>query len=359
MTSPIVKVHGSPYECGVQHGQQTKALIQRNINYYLDYWSRNLGMSLDEVYTRAHTILGQIRRYDGDIALELEGVADGANIDSEPIVAINGRYELAWASPAQLRGGCTSIAALPSATKTGTTLLAQNWDYRLGVKETCILLDVTQEDKPRVAMHTEAGIIGHKGLNSEGIGVVLNALVSDKDRLGDSVPFFTVCRKMLNSNSFTEAVKAFLKADRCVSYNVMVASEGVVVNLEAHPSDVSVITPEGGILAHSNHFIGDRALNVKDMYLPDDPSTLHRHLIANEMLNRKDHSVESFKEILRNHFDYPESICFHIDPAKMPDHQEETLSSVVMDIEGKALYYTDGPPCSNPYQRYHVVANGY
>jgi isopenicillin-N N-acyltransferase-like protein len=347
---PVVTVEGSRYECGVQHGEQAGELVKKNIDYYYGWWDRNLKMNRSMVNERADTVIRVVKDYDAGLVDEMRGIADATGVHLEEIVSINGRYELAWAQPEQLMGGCTSVAALPNATKEGNTILAQNWDYRLGVKDTCMVLKAKVDDGPMVVMHTEAGIIGQKGLNSNGLGIVINALVSDRDRLGESVPFFLVCRKILDSPRFSEAMKAFLTAKRSVSYNVMLAGEGVAVDLEAHPGDVSVIYPEDGVLAHANHFIGDRSLTVKDNYLLDEPSSINRYLKAQEMMRTvKGHSVGSVKMILTDHYDHPTSICYHPTPGQNPDHLEETLSSVILVPEKRLFMATHGPPCSNEY----------
>lgn len=347
---PVVSVHGSRYECGVQHGEQVPDLVKKNIAYYYGWWKRNLKMTTDIVNDRADTVIKVVKEYDAGLLEEMRGIADSTDSHLEEIVSINGRYELAWANPEQLMGGCTCVAAMPSVTSSGNTLLAQNWDYRLGVKDSCIVLKAMVDEGPTAIMHTEAGIIGHKGLNSEGVGIVLNAMVSDQDRLGESVPFFLVCRKMLDSQRFSESVRAFLEAKRTVSYNVMMAGEGIAIDLEAHPNDVSVIYPENGVLTHTNHFIGEKALKVKDNFVITEPSSINRYLKAKTMMETiKGHSVESLKMILTDHFDHPTSICYHPTPGQSPDHEEETVSSVIMDPKNRVFMATSGPPCSNEY----------
>lgn len=346
----VVTASGSRYECGIQHGEQVSDLIRQNVKYYYGWWERNLKMTRVMVNERANSVIQSVKEYDPGLVEEMRGVADSSESHLEEIVSINGRYELAWANPEQLMGGCTCVAALPRVTESNTTLLAQNWDYRLGVKDSCIVLKVKVDEGPTAIMHTEAGIIGHKGLNSAGFGIVINAMVSDLDKLGESVPFFLVCRKMLDSPKYSEAVRAFLNAKRSVSYNVMLAGEGVVLDLEAHPNDVSLIYPENSVLVHTNHFIGERALQVKDNFLPAEPSSANRYIKAREMMNTiKGHSVESIKMVLTDHFDHPTSICYHPTPGAHPDHLEETVSSVIMDIENRVFMATSGPPCSNEY----------
>ncbi len=346
----LVSVSGSRYECGYQHGEKARELVKHNIDYYFGWWLRNLKLSKRDVYDRAGSVIKVCEEYDAGLVDEMRGLADAVDIDLEAVVSMNGRYELAWASPDQLLGGCTAIAALPRASESGETLLAQNWDYRMGVSDSCIVLKAKVDDCPTVVMHTEAGIIGQKGLNSNGVGIVINAMVSNLDRLGESVPFFLVCRKMLDSPRFSEATKAFMNAKRSVSYNVMLAGEGVAVDLEAHPDDVSIIYPEAGLLVHTNHFIGDRGLKVKDNFVLNESNSVNRYVLAREMLMMRDvHSFESFKDILCSHYDYPTSICHHPIPENEEDHWEETISSVYMVPEKRLFMYTSGPPCSNQY----------
>ena len=346
----IVSVSGSNYECGYQHGEQARELVRQNLDYYFGWWQRNLKMSKRDVYEWTDTVIRVTKEFDSDLVEEMRGVADAVDTDLEAIVAMNGRYELAWASPDQLLGGCTALAALPRASESGDTLLAQNWDYRMGVSDSCIVFKVKTGDNPTVLMHTEAGIIGHKGMNSNGLGLTINAMVSDRDRLGESVPFLLVCRKMLDSDRFSEAVKVFLNAKRSLSYNVMLAGEGVAVDLEAFPGDTSFIYPEEGVLIHTNHFVGDRSFSIKDNFVLKEANSVNRYILASEkMLMRKDHSFESFKEILTSHFDYPTSICHHPITTNDKDHWEETVSSVFMVPEKRLFMCTFGPPCSNQF----------
>ncbi len=347
----VVDVEGTSYECGYQHGEQAEKHIKHNVDFYLGWWKRNLNMTKQKIYDYADTVIENTKGFDAGLVEEMRGVADASGVDFEAIAAMNGRYELAWASPEQLMGGCTCIGAMPRRSETGDTLLAQNWDYRVGVTDSCIVLRVKQGDKPVVLMHTEAGIIGHKGMNSSGLGVLINAMVSDHDKLGDSVPFLLVCRRMLESTRFSDAVKVLLNAERSLSYNVMIAGEGVVLDLEAHPEDVSFIYPSDGVLAHTNHFVGERAFSVKDNFVLSEANSIHRYIIAyEELATHTHHSFESFKEILTDHFDHPLSICHHPNPTNNKDHWEETVSSVFMVPERRLFMCTAGPPCCNGYQ---------
>lgn len=252
------------------------------------------------------------------------------------------------------RGGCTALAALPEATASGHTLLAQNWDYRVGVSDSCIFLEVLQEGKPAVVMHTEAGVIGHKGVNSEGVGIVVNAMISDRDRFEPSVPFWVLCRRALNGMGLAEALNTILSTRKTASSNVILAQAGgAAVDLESTPLDVSIITPERGVLVHTNHFVGPRSLSVGDDFVKSYSDSIYRYARAKAHLERRSGglSEDSFMEVLRDHFGLPRSICAHADPAVEEDFRGETLASVILDLEARSILITKGPPCGGPYHR--------
>ena len=352
---PVISVQGTPYDCGKQYGQQTKSLIKENVEYYLDFWRKNQKMNRSDVKDYAQGLIKTVEEFDASLLNEMQGVSDGSDVLLDYIIAMNGRYELSWALPASSRGGCTSIAVLPEATINGETLIAQNWDYRIGLRDTCVFLEVQQEGKPAFVVHTEAGILGHKGMNSAGLGLTVNALVSEQDKASDSVPFLLICRKMLESWTLNEATSIYLKAGRTVSSNVMVVrADGAALDLEGTPFDTSILYPEEGILVHTNHFIGNRSLKVKDEYIKGDASSLYRYSVAQDNMRQRNghHSTKTLKSVLKNHFDYPYSICLHVDPSSRHDLQEETLTSIIFCLDSRRILASKGPPCQTDYYEY-------
>ena len=156
---PYLRVSGSAHECGVKHGEAAKKQIRHNIDYYIGMWNRIYGMTKRDVLKKASATADPIRRYDAGIYDEIEGIAEGSDSKLEEVLALNTRYELLFSQIKLVAGGCTALAALPDATTVGHTLLAQNWDYLSGVKEGCVTLEIRQEGKPALMLHTEAGTV--------------------------------------------------------------------------------------------------------------------------------------------------------------------------------------------------------
>ncbi|MFC2006126.1 C45 family autoproteolytic acyltransferase/hydrolase [Chloroflexota bacterium] len=355
---PVISVKGKPFDCGWQHGSLARQQIHRNIDLYFDLWQSLFGAKRQQVLEQCRGLIPIIGEYDADILEELEGVAKGADLSIEEVIALNARYELVWApsvTPQRGCDACTSMAALPQITKDGHTILGQNWDYKPRFEKLSIILEIEQESKPNVVILTEAGIIGFKGMNSAGVGVCVNALVSNRDRFDYRTPFFVIMRGILNADSFSQSLKAVFGTRSSVSGNVLIAHrDGEAIDLEITPEDVGSLYPEGGIITHSNHFLvfANRE-DLRDVFKPVIPDTIFRFQRARQLLELdKGHiDVNSFQRVFKDHFSYPNSICRHVDARDERLSQAATLSSIVLDLEERAFYMTQGSPCQNGYYK--------
>ncbi len=353
---PVISVKGKPFDRGQQYGAQARELIRRNIDLYFDLWGVMWGARRPEILQLSKELVPVIGEYDADILDELEGVAKGADLSLEEIVALNARYELVFSQGSTeqtVRDGCTSVAALPQVTKNGHTLLGQNWDYKTKFQRLSVVLEVEQEAKPNIVTHTEAGVLAHRGMNSVGLGVCLNALVSNRDKLKPTTPFLIVARAILNADSFSQALKAVLRAKVAVSFNFLIAhGDGETIDFEVSPVDVGFLHANGGILTHSNHFIA--LINREDLidtFKSVVPDTLFRAHRARQILELEKGNIDisSLQRVFKDHFSYPNSICRHVDNREEEPRQLATLSSAIMDLTARTFYLTEGPPCQNEY----------
>jgi isopenicillin-N N-acyltransferase-like protein len=360
---PIITVRSKdPYERGLSLGSQARAFIRSNVNYYMYLWKTYSFLERDLVLSKCTGFIPAIRRYDKDILEELKGVAEGSHLSLEEIIAINARYEFVWAKMSfdalAKSAECTVVGAIPDVTENYHTLVGQNWDYKPKVKPNCIILEEIQEpDKPNIVMHTEAGIIGQKGMNSNGLGLVVNALVSDKDGFDSSkIPFWIMVRSALNQRTLDRALLAITSADRAVSGNVLLGQAGgEIIDIESTPIDIGYQYPENGVIVHANNFCDLRA-KVTDKFKNIVPDSLIRTERARRLLSHLAHehrvSVKTLNEkVLKDHFGLPNSICRHPDPTFNVDLQAESIASVIFDLEERDFWFSNGQPCSNGLER--------
>lgn len=358
MKIPVITVSGTPYELGYQHGRQTKEMIRKNFYFYLDLWKYFAKVERNQVLADVSKFFPYIQSMDSELIEELNGLAEASEMRFEEILALNCRFELSFAymSPAQSKtalGGCTAFALTPEATQNRHTFIGQNWDFKPGLENSCIILRIKQEKKPDIMMHTEAGIIGHKGgVNSAGIGICGNFIRSEKDTFQLGLPLWIKIRGLLNCESLMDCMKILMNFEGPNSVNMVIAHrDGEAINVECMPDDSLFLYPEQGILVHANHFLSP-SLRLKDIgkaLLPDTVIRSHRAFQLFRNI-RKDLNSDSIKNVMKDHFGYPNSICRHRDERLHPREQWETLTSIIVDLtEGKMLY-TNGPPCFNTYE---------
>jgi isopenicillin-N N-acyltransferase-like protein len=346
---PLITLEGTADECGSQYGATVAGMVRSTVEMYLKVFHEQHGFTQAEVFELARRFEPVIEAYDEGLLAEMRGIARGAEVPLETIIAINARSELVHGLKAQLEGGCTSFAALGPATKDGHVVIGQNWDWSPDIRKSTVLLDIRRDGEPQLLTVTEAGLVGKIGINETGIGLVVNFLLSDTRRFG--TPVHVIRRKILSSWNLGEALGAVLKTDRALAANYLVAhAGGEALSLEAWPGDVEIRHPEDGILTHANHFVavsGERRDLGKEIF--PDSLLRDRRLKVRLAEAAGEIDVEAGANALRDHFNAPEGICRHLNPRLPAKGQIETLGSVVCDLNERMLYFCSGPPCEGSF----------
>jgi isopenicillin-N N-acyltransferase like protein len=345
---PRYSLKGKPYDIGFQHGSLAKEKVKNSVENYKVVFREMGGVSWEEVNEEVEQFIPSIEKFDKTILEEIQGIADGAGLDYKSILILNARSELLMTPKmlAAMGAGCTSFGVLPELTN-GITYIGQNWDFPEAQKDAIIILEIEQEGKPDILMATEAGIVGKIGINSEGVGICLNAIMTDQCIPG--TPLHIIMRGVLNSPSLFHAMTVIANGNIASACNFMLGQHGVTVaSMEMIPNDFELIFPNNGYVLHTNH-LSDRLLaKVTDFGRRINPCTFLRLNRAKELFSQvKFINLNRLKEIQSDHVGYPHSICMHVDP----DAPAKICSvfAVVADLKNKELYMTPGQPCENDY----------
>lgn len=358
---PRIRVSGSPRERGEQYGRAARDRVLHSKAGYARAFAHAAGWSWEQAVDVSATFLPAVRESFPAYLEEMEGIAEGAGLSFEDVFAMNARTEVMWAGTVrqseELRGSyareCTSFALLPTRTANGHTYVGQTWDWLVHGFDSVVVLEVEQDEGPNYVTVVEAGLLAKASLNSSGLGVCVNTLVTSEDRGEPGVPFHVLIRALADCHSLTDAVYVLSKHRRSASGNFMLGhADGAVLNLETSPGDTHGVTPqlpENGALVHTNHFI-DRPgygtelaayamadsfvrlqrvqTSVRDAAEPATPATLHAAMC--------------------DHADYPASVCCHPDPRESDAEQWATVMAVVMDLDDRTLHLSEGNPCTAP-----------
>src|SRR6266516_4818115 len=360
---PHVRVEGSALDRGRQYGSQAADHVHRSVAAYRDVFAHYPGWDWATVRREAARYQDPIAAFRPAYLDEIRGIAEGAGLDPGDVLAINVRTEVMFAAKARqaagqqrAQDGCTAFAVVPPPGVDGSTLIGQNWDWLPHTSETVVVLEARQDEGPDFVTVVEAGLLAKTGMNSSGLGLVTNALVTDADTGTPGVPYHLALRAILDCETTSDALAALQSAERSSAANYLIAHrDGSVVDVEAAPGDFSrlyLLFPQDGVVLHSNHFLSPR-FDGKDLSvwaMPDSPLRLQR--IRAGLSGQKGlPTLDTFRTLLADHANYPSGLCCHPDPRMNPYDQGATVASVIMDLGTQEMYLADGNPCSVPYRQ--------
>lgn len=344
---PVIQLEGTPYDRGLQYGNQASEQIRRNIDIYFDLFAFHANLNKAEVFEIAELYTEIIATEYPEIYEEINGIAEGSNTKLLEIVSINSRMELLATSPNR-NSECTDFAILPRATQNNIMLLGQNWDWFNVTNGLSLLLRIKQYNKPTIITLVEAGHVAKMGLNSHGIGLCVSWLGTGIRQTG--IPFIIICRKILESNHISEALNIVLTASRGTSANYMIASsDGFAIDIETTVSDVDFIEPKEGILVHTNHYLSPKLKPFDTGIKKRNGDSLFRKQRTENLLEQAlgRITLETVESIQKDTIGSPYSICTSPAAEEHRLAQWNTMSGIIMDLSNMIMYLTNGNPRKN------------
>ncbi|MDD3924995.1 MAG: C45 family autoproteolytic acyltransferase/hydrolase [Erysipelotrichaceae bacterium] len=347
MTIKRIKVNGNNYECGFQYGKAASEMIRNNIDNYQCLIKDRKNILPEQ----AHRIALKYQTYIPTKYLEeMQGIADGAQVNFVDILLLNCRSELLFKDDQELQE-CTAFALMPKITSTHDAYACQTWDFARSQKDNVVLLEIDSDVK--IMMITEAGLIGGKGLNSSGIGLTLNALNTNGKDMG--VPLHVRMRMILTEKTLASAYQKAVNMPIPVSANLIIScKDGLALGLELTPNDFYIYYPEKGIIYHTNHIVSD-SIDIIDKNRPFGNSFVRFANIKSLLEDASAIDLNMIKKILQDHRGHPNGICVHADESLPLIKQHGTNHAVIMDLTNLSIHYVHGNPCQDEYQVYSLV----
>ena len=254
-----------------------------------------------------------------DLVTEVEGIAAGAGVPADALLAVQARTEL-------LGGACAECSLI-----SGAGIVEQNWDWHPAAEP--LVWVVEQPGGRWFATLTEAGMLGKLGLSSAGLCFGLNFLRCSLDGGAGGVPLHVLLRVLLDRTDDLDAAVALLSsAEVTGSSCVTIGSDAPPVAVELSPGGCRVLRPDGGRLLHTNHFLAGPPAG-EDLEAAEQPSTFLR-----------------LRELERTG-----SLTSHVGPVCRHDEgggswadRRATLASIAIEPAVPRLRIADGPPCERP-----------
>jgi isopenicillin-N N-acyltransferase-like protein len=281
---------------------------------------------------------------------ELEGAAKAAGVDALALFAC--ATEEIWYEPRAHapKGRCSDLVAVPPATAGNRILVAHNNDMSRTYQDQLVAIEWQTDDDPTV-LTIGNGIWISVGWNSAGLSLTGNELSPNDEKVG--IPRQINVRAMLRHPTMDMMVGEALRHDRASSYNdVLVASDGEVVNIEGSATDAELTsTDEDGTLVHTNHYVCESMLRYEGDTAYAERSAV-RYRRARTLLEDQPPgtiTAEKLREILSDHENPPDALCRH---PELWGGDTATAFWCVADMTDVRITYGRGNPCDSTAQEF-------
>jgi len=355
MTDQIMSIKslvfsGSDYEIGFQQGQSNREAIHKGIE---EVFSLDLvNQSKPKLLPKSLFVMLAKRRADKLLKKDLfslypkhaeriRGIAEGAEIDVSSLLFIQ-MLEL-------VIGGCTSLGFLPSATSTGETILAKNFDYA----SFCEPYNLVCETQPSKGYKTLccrfislSGALD--GMNEHGLAMTYN-LARSIDKPECHVPTSVILQEMLETCKNAEEGADFLTKAKTGGHDGIITladATGNIRVIEYSRQHAKVREPQSDVVINTNHYqtAEMKSVEVTPVY-PNSPPRFER--AKNLLEHERNIDEELIGAVLRDHGteNVPSdmTVCVHGD-------WFGTLRSMIMYPKKRLMKLLFGHPCQYEYQ---------
>lgn len=279
----MLSFHGSPREMGRAFGETCRdeihaffeLRVKNAVDQALAYGGRHVAK--EDVIRAARACVAPTRAYDPAGFDELLGIAEGADMPIEQVLATNGltdlRDILSWGGELEEFGGCTAFIAQRDVTASGRVIVGQTWDLATDNLPYVLAVHRRPDDAPETWCLTTVGCLSLIGMNDAGIAIGTTNVRTTDARPGAT--YLSLIHKALGQRDLEGAAAAIVDAPRAGAHFYYLAdAHGHAAAIECSARRAWREDVEGGFFGHTNHcLVGD---NVAIQATDGGPSSAAR-----------------------------------------------------------------------------------
>jgi isopenicillin-N N-acyltransferase like protein len=351
---PLIKIGGSHREMGRQIGEACTTQVQRSIETARSLIAQSietLELTWDGAQIQARKYIPYVQERYPQYLDELVGISEGAHISLDDLIVLNAMEGVTMDALHLTK--CTSMAVNDQRTADGHVLIAHNEDWIPDDEADVYLIHAEPDDEPAFLAITYGGLLPNVGFNSAGLAQCCDTVYPTDSRIG--IPRIFVSRAVLAAPTLGEAISRTVVPHRAAGYNHLLAHEsGELYNVEVSARRFAILYGHEGYIAHTNFYLDTNLQSIE--YEPDELiNTRVRYFRALRLLRQEEqHTVKTLEAIQRDHLNYPNSICDHLEDGLVPLDRQKTINALVIDLTAKAMHFVWGNPCSNNYNIYYL-----
>lgn len=351
MLAEHLSTETDPYRRGGEFGERQAKAVRNTVRAYERLFAAVHGAAWTGLEAVGAEFSERLASSYPEALVEIRGIATGASVSPEALVAINARTEVFG----RAGGPECSVIGVDGRRSAEGVVLAQNWDWHPDAADSLVVWTVVLPGERWFTTLTEAGMLAKVGLNGDGLGVCINRLRSSADGVAAArLPIHIALRLLLERCRDLDQAEELLRAaefgaSTAITVAVEKAGSEELRSFEAFPGGLNVLAAEDGTIAHTNHFLGPIGA-LEDVALGEWPDSVVRLAEIRERLDRCERvDAEAIKAALRSHEAGPTSVCCHLPPTSDYAEQGKTVASVVLHVGSGRLEVAAGSPCNTAY----------
>jgi len=364
----VIELSGTPRERGRIHGEELRDHVRAILEKTKSGIQRNLNVDPDD-FIRGFLTFGDfessIQRHAPDLVEEIEGLAEGAGIDSDTARYLQLTDE-DWVYRRKVHPGLSNAGDNCTAfgLKTPTGVLAgQNMDIDY-VDGHQVLFHIRFPDKELESfVFSIAGLLALNGMNSAPLGICCNTLMELRSS-NFGLPVQFIVRKVLECESFDAAVRFINSVSHASGQNYIIATPERFGSFECSANEVTEYTPypNSPAVCHSNSPLANGDIDPEAMSRFKDRAELEENFKARyesiwQRLGKtgRDSTLEDTKAALSAHDDPANPVSRTFDPESGEKFLGFTAGSMIyqLDPDKPILHLASGPPCQTEFREFH------
>jgi isopenicillin-N N-acyltransferase-like protein len=355
----IIRLKGTPYEMGRQHGKLLAGGIRELSEIRLNLacqFAKDHGVEVtrEDCLKLARVHLPIHEEHCPEIVDEWRGIAEGSGLPIEDVFfanALTDFQDVLWQFPGVEVHGCTSFLVGPEATASGSAMIGQTWDMHASAERFISIFHRTPTDGPQSLTLTTAGCLTLIGVNSAGIAVGNNNLRPTDARPG--VIYLAMLHQALRQTEWRDAVSVMTDTPRASGHNYIMAHEsGARSDVETTGAKHEEFPLDAPWYVHSNHYLSEKLKPLEDPTVQRG-STEHRlaRLRARMEESGEPLTPDNLRSLLADHEGGEElGICRH---GKGEDAR--SCAFAVVDPDARAIHAALGPACKASLKRFTLA----
>jgi isopenicillin-N N-acyltransferase like protein len=289
----------------------------------------------------------------------LRGMAEGSALPLEQVVMQAMLPELTHIGAARdwpLAGGCTAGCIVADRSATGAALVGQCWDFNFELPPWFLAALTPSLDIPPMLIVGMGSFFCCGGINDRGLGLT----VTSSGHLpnvppGIGVPVVALLLEALGCSGYYEAMDILVAPKKAGAFNMLLTDGYARSALIEGAVDRVELIEEKPILVCGNHFQHPNMVaGTRQNLNPPEPAARE---FARSSVARADRlqslletppgekiSLDYLKTCLKDHENYPLSICAHEEGTIL---HFRTLGAMILEPASQTLHFSPGQPCQN------------